>query len=115
MGNSSRVRALVAIAGLFATGSASAGITQAKVASLLLYEGGDLVYVYPAGGVQNPPSCHGSNGDYYSFSMSRPRAKEYLAALLAAQARGATVSIHGTGNCQDQSNSETLFYFMVHQ
>jgi hypothetical protein len=95
--------------------NASASITQAKIANLLLFEAGDLVYVYPAGGVVNPPRCHGANGDYYSFSMSRPRAKEYLAALLAAHARGATVTITGTHSCTDQTNSETLYYFSVSQ
>jgi hypothetical protein len=41
------------------------------------------------------------------------RASAYLAALLAAQARGAVVEIWGTGACTDQSTSETLDYFGV--
>jgi hypothetical protein len=92
---------------------AVAGTTSAQISTILIYEAGDLVYVYPIGGVQGPPPCHGSNGNYYSFSLSRPRAKEYLAALLAAQARGALVHLWGTGACTDQSMSETLHYFAV--
>jgi hypothetical protein len=93
---------------------ALAGATNAQIAAILLFEDGNLVYVYPKGGVVNPPACHGANGNYYSFSMSRPRAKEYLAALLAAQTRVATVLFAGTGTCKDQSVSETLSYFVVY-
>ena len=38
---------------------------------------------------------------------------EYLAALIAAQARGATVSFWGKGVCTDQSYSETLDYIRI--
>jgi hypothetical protein len=93
---------------------AFAGATSTQIAGILLVEDGNLVYVYPKGGVASPPACHGSNGNYYSFSMSRPRAKEYLAALLTAQTRGATVLLVGTGTCKDQSVSETLSYFVVY-
>lgn len=94
-------------------GTGIAGETVGTIARILLYSDGNLVYVYPVGGVTNPPACHGSNGNYYSFSMSRPMAKEYLAALIAAQARGALVVLRGTGTCQDQSVSETLQYLSV--
>ena len=95
------------------SGTAVAGITTAKIASILLFEDGALVYVYPEGGVKNPPACHGSNGNCYSFSISRPMGREYLAALLTAQARGATVDFWGKATCIDQSVSETLGYFNV--
>ena len=91
-----------------------AGTTLATIDSILLFDGGNLVYVYPTGGVMDAPACHGSNGNYYSFSTSRSMAKEYLAALLAAQARGASVTFRGKGACLDQSVSETLDYFSVH-
>jgi hypothetical protein len=79
----------------------------------LLYEDGNLVYVYPVGGVKSPPACHGANGDYTSFSMTRPRAKEYLAALLLAHAAGKTVNFWTAGGCLDQSVSDTLRYFSL--
>ena len=41
-------------------------------------------------------------------------AKEYLAALPTAQARGAYVQFTGSGSCDDQSVSETLRYFQVY-
>ena len=85
----------------------------ARIERILIFEGGDLVYVYPVGGVQNPPACHGANGSYYSFSLARPRGKEYLAAMLAAQAERASVAFYGTGTCTDQSVSETLAYFSI--
>jgi hypothetical protein len=99
--------------GLVLWHAALAGTTSARIDRILIFEGGNLVYVYPVGGVANPPACHGSNGNYYSFSLNRPRAKEYLAGLLSAQAQGATVAFYGTGTCDDQSVSETLSYFSI--
>lgn len=92
--------------------AASAGTTTATIREILISN--DLVYVYPAGGLVNPPSCHGANGAYYSFSLERKRAKEYLAGLLSAQAQGGRVIFYGTGACDDQPNvSETLAYFSI--
>jgi len=99
--------------GLVLASAASASTTSARIANILIYDGGNMVYVYPAGGILNAPGCHGANGNYYSFSMSRPLAREYLAGLLAAQAQGATVSFYGTNTCADQSVSETLAYFSI--
>ncbi|WP_206606058.1 hypothetical protein [Steroidobacter cummioxidans] len=100
------------ILALALSSAASASTTRATIKELLISE--SLVYVYPTGGVLNPPGCHGSNGNYYSFSFNRPRAKEYLAGLLAAKSQGATVIFYGTGNCTDQPNiSETLSYFSI--
>lgn len=42
--------------------------TNAKIDKILMYEGGNLVYIYPVGGVKNKPACHGSNCDYLSFT-----------------------------------------------
>ena len=91
--------------------SALAGWTTAKIASIVVYEEGDTVYIIPEGGVKDAPACHGSNGDYLSFSLKRPRAKEYYAGLLAAYIAGKTVKLRGAGVCKDQSFSETLMYF----
>ena len=106
---------LIFLSGLLLLSSAaiSGTTTSSTISSILLYEGGMLVYVYPTNGVANPPACHGANGDYYSFASTRPMAKEYLTALLAAQARGATVDLYGSASCDDQSVSETLRYFTV--
>jgi hypothetical protein len=93
--------------------SVQAGITTDTVKSILIFEGGNLIYVYPTNGVTSPPSCHGSNGNYYSFSMGRPLAKSYLAALMTAQAMGYTVNFFGTGTGTDQSVSETLSYINI--
>ena len=98
---------------IFLAGSACAGSFSARIQAILLCEDCDLVYVYPVGGVQNPPACHGSNGNYTSFKMSRPRAKEYLAALLLAQAGGKTIAFFTAGSCIDQPMSDTLRYFQV--
>ena len=92
-----------------------AGVTGSTIDKILVYDGDMLVYVYPVGGVTNPPACHGSNGDYYSFSINRPMAKEYLSVLLAAQARNASVILYGKGACEDQSVSETLFYLQINR
>ena len=84
-----------------------------KISSLLFYEGSNLVYVYLENGVQNAPSCHGSNGDYISFSMTRPMANTYLSALLAAFMAGKDVNFRIEGTCIDQSVSATLSYFEI--
>lgn len=89
--------------------------TTAKIDKILMYEGGNLVYIYPAGGVQNPPACHGSNGDYLSFRMDRPMAKEYLSVLMMAFAASKTVSFNTEGACVDQSVSDTIRYFSVYK
>jgi hypothetical protein len=104
---------VVVFGAVFAGPPAQASNTVATIQSVLLLSGANLVYVYPTGGVINEASCGGSNGSYYSFSMSRTMGNAYLAALLAAQARGATVTFYGTGGCTDQSVSETLDYFTV--
>lgn len=91
----------------------SAGTTVAKISQILLFDGGNLVYIYPVGGVREAPGCHGSNGDYISFSMDRPMAKEYLSLLMMAFASDKTVVFSTKDGCFDQSNSVTLNYFIV--
>jgi hypothetical protein len=93
--------------------AAMADWTVAKIDKILLYDSGNLVYVYPHGGVTNPPACDTVNGQYLSFSMSRSMAREYLSALIAAQSEGATVQLRGKGDCIDQGRSETLWYFEI--
>jgi hypothetical protein len=108
-----RGRITACLVGVLFSQSAFASSMAARIERILIFEAGNLVYVYPVGGVVNPPSCHGSNGNYYSFSLNRPRAKEYLAGMLSAQAQGANVAFYGTGTCEDQSVSETLSYFSI--
>ncbi|MFK7887675.1 MAG: hypothetical protein AB8G16_12515 [Gammaproteobacteria bacterium] len=108
---------ILTIAALAATSllsmSANAGITSAKIDKLLVFEGGMMLYIYPLGGVNNPPQCHGSNGDYYSYRLDRPLAKEYYSGLLAAHMSGAIVELWGLDDCVDQTMSETLRYFRI--
>ncbi len=92
----------------------SAGTMTAKIDRILFYEQGNLIYVYPEGGVQNAPACHGSNGDYISYKVSRPMAKEYISALMSAMYAKKTVSFVIEGDCIDQSMSATLRYFIVY-
>ncbi|MGI5308122.1 hypothetical protein [Rheinheimera sp. WS51] len=87
--------------------------TTAKIDKILMYEGGNLVYIYPVGGVQNKPACHGSNGDYLSFSMARPMAKDYLSVLMMAFAMQKTVSFRTYRDCVDQPMSDTINWFTV--
>lgn len=87
--------------------------TSAKIEKILMYEQGDLVYVYPEGGVDNPPFCHGANGDYLSFRMSRPMAKEYLSLLMMAFVTQKEVVFKTERKCVDQSVSETIRYLTV--
>lgn len=91
----------------------TAADTTAKIDSILMYEDSNLVYIYPVGGVQNKPACHGSNGDYLSFSMARPMAKEYLSVLMMAFAAQKTVVFRTARACIDQPMSETISYFTV--
>ena len=89
--------------------------TTAVIDKILVYEDGMYVYIYPVGGVQNPLPCHGSNGDYFSFSLTRPIAQVYLQSLLAAHARKVPVFFRSAEDCIDQSVSETLQYFRIEE
>lgn len=95
----------------------SADWTIAKIDRILFVESGEkgLVYVYPEGGVNNPPACHGSNGDYTSFKADRPMAKEYISGLMAALMADKKVGLRTVGDCVDQSRSDTLMYFTVYK
>lgn len=99
---------------LFTLGSSAfAGTYTARITSILFYEQGDLIYIYVEGGTQMRPSCAGGNGDYISFSMKRPRAKEYIAGLMLAYSTGKPVQFTTTGSCVDQNVSDTLYYFAI--
>ncbi|MDN2709215.1 hypothetical protein O0880_07225 [Janthinobacterium sp. SUN118] len=101
------------IFGVSLSSAACAGYAIAKISSILVFEDADLVYVYPVGGVVDAPACHGSNGNYFSFSFKRPRAKEYYAGLLMAFASGKPVMLRGSGTCKDQPVAETLQFFEI--
>lgn len=102
-------------AALLANGSpATAAEFTAKISSLLFYEQGDLVYIYVEGGTRDRPACAGSNGDYLSFSMRRPRAKEYIAGLMFAFGAGKPVRFTTYSACTDQTVSDTLMYYAIH-
>jgi hypothetical protein len=98
---------------LIFAGSAMAANFTARISSLLFYEQGGLIYIYVDGGTQERPACAGSNGDYLSFSMSRPRAKEYLSGLMFAYGSGRPVRFQTEGACVDQTVSDTLRYFAI--
>ncbi|WP_251359710.1 hypothetical protein [Kangiella sp. TOML190] len=102
----------VAILSLFSLPS-FAVFTTAKIDRILFYEQSNLIYIFPEGGVQNPPACHGSNGDYYSYKLSRPMAKEYVSALMSAMYAKKTVTFRHYNDCIDQSVSVTLRYFII--
>jgi hypothetical protein len=100
---------------LFFATHAWPGAFTARISNLLLYETGDLVYIYVEGGTQQRPACAGSNGDYLSFSMARPRARQYLAALMLAFATGKSVTFVTNGACVDQNVSDTLWFFQINK
>ncbi|AKE51279.1 hypothetical protein [Kangiella geojedonensis] len=95
----------------------NAGSTNAKIERILFLETGEvgLVYVYPEGGVNNPPECHGANRDYISFDASRPMAKEYISGLMAAMMADKKLTLRTEGDCIDQGVSDTLKYFSIHK
>jgi len=102
---------------LVAVSQVSAGGVTAEISRLLFYEQGDLLYIYPKGGTGaiGSVACHGGNGDYISYKLSRPRAKEYIAALSMAFAANKRVTFFYNDACVDQSVSVTLRYILVHQ
>lgn len=109
------IRNLIALILLFSPLMAEAAWTTAKIDRILFVESGTsgLVYVYPEGGVTNPPECHGSNGDYISFKADRPMAKEYISGLMAAMMADKKVGFRTFDECLDQSVSVTLMYFFI--
>jgi hypothetical protein len=98
-------------AGLIAT-QALASTNTDTIAKILLDSSGNIVYVYPTNGIPGVPAC-GAGQPYYSFLFTRPMASAYLAGLLSAQARGASVTLYGSSTCSDQSISETVQYFSI--
>ncbi len=107
------ITCLIGVAIIFSV-NVKASTTVSTIEKILLYEAGDLVYIYPAGGINSPTACH-AGSQYYTYSMSRPRGKEYLAGLYMAHATGKTVTLWGKNLCQDQSTKETLDYFDIGQ
>jgi len=99
----------------FTSLSLQAGFVSAEISSLLFYEAGNLLYIYPVGGTGalGKVSCHGGNGDYIVYKMDRPRAKEYIAALNMAFAANKRVEFWYEDACRDQSVAVTLRYFRV--
>lgn len=91
----------------------SGGVT-AKIDRILFYEDASLIYIYPEGGIPDAPACHGSNGDYISYSTKRPMAKEYISALLSAMHAKKRVGFRIANACTDQSVSVTLMYFTIY-
>ena len=89
---------------------ANAGEVTSKIVRLLIYDQAMVAYVFPEADMPNKPPCH-TSANYYSFSLTRPAAKEYLAGLLAAQLSGVQTRLVGKGVCTDLSSSETLDYF----
>lgn len=98
---------------LFSSDQTDAAVFTAKISNILYYEDGDLIYIYVEGGTKNRPTCAGSNGDYLSFKMSRPRAREYLSGLMAAFLAGKPVTFITADACIDQSVSDTIRYFQI--
>ena len=87
--------------------------TSGKIEQLFINEEVGLVYVYVKGGINNPPECHGSNGDYLSFSLTRPQAKVFLSILSLAFATGKTIYFTTAGACWDQEVSETIRHIAI--
>lgn len=110
------MKSILLILALICPEVSSAAWTTAKIDRILFVEKGNggLVYIYPKGGVIDPPACHGSNGDYTSFSVERPMAKEYISGLMAAMMANKRVGLRTAGNCVDQGVSDTLMYFTVY-
>ncbi|WMS87502.1 hypothetical protein [Pleionea litopenaei] len=89
----------------------------AKIDRILFVEGTNKnrIYVYPEGGVKHAPACHGENGDYMSFNMERPMAKEYMSGLMMAMSADKRVGFFIEDSCVDQDVSATLRYFLVYK
>ena len=100
-------------ASLLSSSNAWSAVYVARISNILFYEGGDLVYIYLHGGTQGRPACAGSNGDYLSFSLNRPRSKEYLAGLMMAFTTEKSVTFYTDGACVDQNVSDTIRYFVL--
>jgi hypothetical protein len=94
----------------FVPAAQASTMSGARITNVLISD--TLVYVYTAASISGAPGWV-TDPTYYSFSQTRPAAKQFLAALLAAMAQDAPVDIWGTATCTDQSYSETLSFFKV--
>lgn len=94
--------------GLFAIGPALASSYTGTILNVQITassSGGTRVSLQVSG----TTSCTGFGGNWYSFEFSSDGGpgKAWLAAMLAAKAAGESVSIAGTGTC-DQYGVETV-------
>jgi hypothetical protein len=92
------------------SGSASAaGAYTGTVASVLAFGNNTnayFVYINGIGG-QSPPSCVTQNNRFV-ISPATDAGKAQIASVLSALARGATVSIQGTGTCDIWPDTESI-------
>jgi hypothetical protein len=100
----------IAAATAFVPAASASTMFSAKISNILISD--TLVYVYPATSISGAPGCV-IDSTYYSFAQTRPAAKQFVAALLAAMAQNASVDFWGAGACTDQGYSETLNFFKV--
>ena len=101
---------------VFSSVSYGAGTTTAKIDRIMLWEAGNLMYIFPKGGVQDPASCHDGklNGDYLTMDMSRPMAEEYLSLMMMALTTKKTVTFKTSyPDCPEQSFVESIVFVSV--
>jgi hypothetical protein len=92
--------------------AAHASNVTAGVQKIIIVEGQNMAYIYPAKAIAKIP-CHTHIGNAYALDMERPRAREYLAMLLTAYGKGGNVQLVGTATCNDIPNMESLNYLGV--
>src|SRR5688572_26684193 len=103
---SASLATMVALVGLWRP--AFCGDTTGVITEfLLLSDIPDILFVRVTGTNSNPLSCSVLNNRYV-LDTSTSTGKQIYTALLAAKHANVAITLHGLGNCNLYSNSETL-------
>jgi hypothetical protein len=98
---------------LIAAAPASAGTFIGVITGYIPYSTGTTAVLFVAGNgsYTNAPSCNTTSR--FTMTSGSPRYQATLAAIIAAQASGAQVKIHGLGTCANWTNSEDIDHICV--
>ena len=96
----------------YPSASWASSATGGKIANLTIGQDGAAWFNYTGALQGTLPSCAEANG-LWIITPSQAGYQGLLAALLAAQARGAQVSIQGTGECGTATHERIAYMVIV--
>lgn len=90
----------------------AAGIQTGTVGDVIIRQSDGLVYFYLSGTATGKPAC--ATGSYWIIKDENSNAgKQIIAALLAANAQGTTVTVEGFNTCTRWPNGEDVLRIIL--